>query len=139
MFDEQFAVRHPARILIAEDNPINQKVLVRTLQKLGYAPAVVGDGLAAVAALHHQPFDVVLMDVEMPQMDGPTAARALRAELPASRQPIVIAVTAHALAGDREQFLAAGMDGYLTKPIRLDDLTDVLRRRASFRPAPASG
>lgn len=134
-FDEGFAVQHPARILIAEDNLINQKVMVRTLQKFGYAPEVAGDGLAAVAALRRQPFDVVLMDVEMPQMDGPTATRALRAELPAHRQPVVIAVTAHALAGDREQFLAAGMDGYLTKPIRLADLTDILRRRASLRPA----
>jgi CheY-like chemotaxis protein len=92
-----------------------------------------GVGDAAVAALHRQPFDVVLMDVEMPEMDGPTATRTVRAQLPATRQPVIIAVTAHAREGDRDQFPSAGMDGYLNKPIRLADLTDLLRRRTSLR------
>jgi len=135
MFDPQFATRHPARILVAEDNPINQKVLVRTLEKLGYQAEVVGNGLEALAALRARDFDVVLMDVEMPELDGPATTRALRAELPAARQPVVIAVTAHALAGDREQFLAGGMDSYLTKPIRVGDLTDLLARLDTLRQA----
>ena len=106
------------RILVAEDSPVNQKVLVRMLERVGYAP-------------------VVLMDVEMPEMDGPTATRAIRSELSAARQPVVVALTAHALAGNREHFLAAGMDAYLAKPIRVPELLAILtqlpelRRRAS--------
>ncbi len=136
-FDAEFARKHPARILVAEDNPVNQKVLVRTLQKLGYAPEVAADGLAALETLRRAPFDLVLMDVEMPELDGPAATRALRAELPPAHQPVVVAVTAHALVGDREQYLRAGMDGYLTKPIRLDELTGILARLAEFRAARA--
>lgn len=132
-FDPQFASRHPARILIAEDNPVNQKVLGRMLEKLGYLPASAADGLAALAALRATPFDLVLMDVEMPGMDGPTATRALRAEFPAARQPVVIAVTAHALADSREAFLSAGMDEILTKPIRLPELTALLARLPELR------
>ncbi len=134
-FDAQFAVQHPARILIAEDNPVNQKVLGRTLEKLGYTPTFAGDGRAALAALRAAPYDVVLMDVEMPEMDGATATRAIRQEFTADRQPIVIAVTAHALAGSREQFLADGMDEFLSKPIRLAELTAVLSRLPALRRA----
>ncbi len=136
LFDPQFATRHPARILIAEDNPVNQKVLGRMLEKLGYTPEFANDGLAALATLHRAPFDLVLMDIEMPQMDGPTATRALRTELPPGLQPVVVAVTAHALAGARENFLAAGMDEILTKPIHLAELTAVLARLPALRRAP---
>jgi signal transduction histidine kinase/ActR/RegA family two-component response regulator len=132
-FDPQFASRHPARILVAEDNPVNQKVLGRMLEKLGYLPAYAADGLAALAALRATPFDLVLMDIEMPGMDGPAATRALRAEFPAARQPGVIAVTAHALADSRETFLSAGMDEILTKPIRLPELTARLARLPELR------
>lgn len=132
-FDPQFASRHPARILVAEDNPVNQKVLGRMLEKLGYLPAYAADGLAALAALRATPFDLVLMDIEMPGMDGPAATRALRAEFPAARQPGVIAVTAHALADSRETFLSAGMDEILTKPIRLPELTALLARLPELR------
>jgi signal transduction histidine kinase/ActR/RegA family two-component response regulator len=125
-FDPDFAQKHPARILVAEDNLINQKVLGRMLQRLGYSAAIVADGQAAVSALRRESFDVVLMDVEMPEMDGAAATRALRLELPADRQPVVIALTAHALAGHRQTYLAAGMDAYLAKPIRLPELTSVL-------------
>ena len=127
-FDARFASLHPAHILIAEDNPVNQKVLGRILAKLGYTPAYAADGLAALVALRATPFDLVLMDIEMPEMDGPTATRALRAEFPAARQPVVVAVTAHALTDSRETFLAAGMDEILTKPIRLPELTALLAR-----------
>ena len=132
-FDPQFASRHPARILVAEDNPVNQKVLGRMLEKLGYLPAYAADGLAALAALRATPFDLVLMDIEMPGMDGPAATRALRAEFPAARQPGVIAVTAHALADSRETFLSAGLDEILTKPIRLPELTALLARLPELR------
>ena len=132
-FDPQFASRHPARILVAEDNPVNQKVLGRMLEKLGYLPAYAADGLASLAALRATPFDLVLMDIEMPGMDGPAATRALRAEFPAARQPGVIAVTAHALADSRETFLSAGLDEILTKPIRLPELTALLARLPELR------
>ena len=132
-FDPLFASRHPARILVAEDNPVNQKVLGRMLEKLGYLPAYAADGLAALAALRATPFDLVLMDIEMPGMDGPAATRALRAEFPAARQPGVIAVTAHALADSRETFLSSGMDEILTKPIRLPELTALLARLPELR------
>ena len=132
-FAPQFASRHPARILVAEDNPVNQKVLGRMLEKLGYLPAYAADGLAALAALRATPFDLVLMDIEMPGMDGPAATRALRAEFPAARQPGVIAVTAHALADSRETFLSAGLDEILTKPIRLPELTALLARLPELR------
>jgi len=127
-FDPSFASRHPVRILIAEDNPINQKVALRTLEKLGYSPEVAADGIKALAALRRHPFDLVLMDVEMPEMDGPTATRAIRAEFPKADQPVIAAITAHALVGDREHYLNSGMDHYLTKPIRLADLTALLAR-----------
>ncbi len=91
---------------------------------------------AALAALRVTPFDLVLMDVEMPELDGPAATRALRAEFPAARQPVVIAVTAHALTASRDEFLAAGMDAILTKPIRLAELTALLARLPSLLPAP---
>ena len=126
--DPSFAARHPATILIAEDNQVNQKVVKRTLEKLGYAPEVVADGLEALVALRRHPFDLVLMDVEMPEMDGPSATRALRAELPRTHQPVVAALTAHALLGSREQYLEADMDHCLTKPLRLADLTTLLAR-----------
>ncbi len=125
------------RILVVEDNPVNQKVLVRMLERLGYAPVAVADGRAAVGTLRREAFELVLMDVEVPEMDGPTATRALRSELSAARQPVVVALTAHALAGNREHFLAAGMDAYLAKPIRVPELLAILtqlpelRRRAS--------
>lgn len=132
-FDAGFAARHPARILIAEDNPVNQKVLGRMLEKLGYKPTMANDGLLAVGALHHTPFDLVLMDIEMPNMDGPAATRAIRAEFPPELRPVVVAVTAHAIAGTRETYLEAGMDEILTKPIRLPELTALLKRVPQLR------
>ena len=132
-FDPTYAQRHPARILVAEDNPVNQKVLAHMLQKLGYAPEIVSDGRAAIAAVLQGNFNLVLMDVEMPGVDGPEATRRIRAEVPTERQPVIVAVTAHALSGSREQLIAAGMDGYLSKPILLDALIRVLSRLGSLR------
>jgi signal transduction histidine kinase/ActR/RegA family two-component response regulator len=136
LFDAQLATRHPARILVADDNPVNREVLGRILRKLGYTPAFASDGRSAVAALHAGSFDLVLMDIEMPDLNGPAATRLLRAELPAARQPVVVAVTAHALDGSHEAFLASGMDEVLTKPIRVPELVSVLRRLDQLRRAP---
>ena len=135
VFDTAFATRHPLSLLVAEDNPVNQKVVRRILEKLGYVPEIVANGIEALAALRRHPFDVVLMDVEMPEMDGSSATRALRAEFPADRQPAVIAVTAHALESDRAHFGDCRIDHYLTKPLRVDELTATLARAAAWRDA----
>ena len=111
------------RVLVAEDNSVNQTLARRLLEKRGYAVTVVGDGRAALAALDTAPFDIVLMDVQMPDMDGFEATAAIRQheQLSGGHIPIV-AMTAHAIKGDRERCLAAGMDGYVSKPIRQEEL-----------------
>ncbi len=131
--DATFAVRQPARVLVADDNPVNRKVAVRLLQRLGYDPAVAPDGHAALAHVEAQPCDLVLMDDEMPGLTGPETAAAIRRTVPRDRQPVIAALTAHALVGDRERYLEAGMDEYLTKPLRLEDLTTLLQRLPELR------
>ncbi len=116
------------RILLAEDNSVNQKVALLLLERLGYRADLAANGLEALAALRRQPYDLVLMDVQMPEMDGLEAARRIRAEWPPDARPRIIAMTANALRGDREACLEAGMDDYLSKPILLDDLRQVLLR-----------
>jgi PAS domain S-box-containing protein len=119
--------RQPLRILLAEDNPVNQRVAVLTLQKQGHRVCVAGNGHDAVAALERDTFDLVLMDVQMPDMDGLEATAAVRRrENGAGRRTPIIALTAHAMKGDRERFLAAGMDGYLTKPLQPQELHDAI-------------
>jgi PAS domain S-box-containing protein len=120
----------PLHLLLAEDNPVNQRVAVRLLEREGHRVTVVADGRAAVAASAATRFDAVLMDVQMPHMDGLEATAAIRArERGAGQSPLVIiAMTAHAMAGDRERCLAAGMDGYVAKPVRRADLLAVLAR-----------
>jgi signal transduction histidine kinase/CheY-like chemotaxis protein/HPt (histidine-containing phosphotransfer) domain-containing protein len=120
------------RVLLAEDNVVNQRVATLLLERLGYRADVVSDGLEALEALTRLPYDVVLMDVQMPVLDGLEATRRLRAELPADRQPRVIAMTANAMAEDREQCLAAGMDDYLAKPVRRDELAAALSRAGAL-------
>jgi len=126
--DTTFATRHPARMLLVEDNPVNQKVATQLLRRLGYDPAVAAGGAEALAILREKSFDLVLMDVEMPDMDGPTTAARIRREIPRENQPVIASLTAHAMSGDRERALAAGMDEYITKPLRVDDLQRVLAR-----------
>jgi two-component system sensor histidine kinase/response regulator len=110
------------QILLAEDNAVNQTLAVRLLKR-GYIVTVAGNGRAALAALEKQSFDVVLMDVQMPEMDGFEATAAIRKhEAAGTRRTPILAMTAHALKGDQERGLAAGMDGYVTKPIRSADL-----------------
>ena len=114
------------RVLVAEDNVVNQKVATLLLQRLGQRPDVVGNGQEALEAVRARHYDLVLMDVQMPVLDGLEATRRIRAELPANRQPRIVAMTANALLEDREACLAAGMDGYLAKPVRAHELSAAL-------------
>ncbi len=118
------------RLLVAEDNPINQKVVVRQLETLGLEAHVVADGREALDALSHAHYDVVLMDVQMPEMDGLEATRRLRRMLPPDDQPYVIALTANATREDEVICIAAGMDAYLAKPLRRTKLAEALRAGA---------
>ncbi|MBL8319145.1 MAG: GAF domain-containing protein [Burkholderiaceae bacterium] len=130
-FDAQMAERHPLRILLAEDNVVNQKLALRLLQQMGYRADVAANGIEAVESIERQPYDVVLMDVQMPEMDGLEASRRIVARWPgAVQRPRIVAMTANAMQGDREECLAAGMDDYLTKPIRVDALVDALLHTA---------
>jgi two-component system, sensor histidine kinase and response regulator len=122
-------------ILLAEDNPVNQNLAVRLLEKQGHTVVVVSDGQATLAALAQQAFDLVLMDVQMPVMDGLEATAAIREQEKTTGAHLpIIAITAHAMKGDRERCLAAGMDGYVSKPIKLDDLDAAITRVLSDRP-----
>ena len=126
--DAQLAARHPLRILLAEDNVVNQKLALRLLQQMGYRADVAGNGLEAIESVARQTYDVVLMDVQMPEMDGLEASRRLNAAADGAGRPRIVAMTANAMQGDREMCLAAGMDDYLTKPIRVDELVGALLR-----------
>jgi PAS domain S-box-containing protein len=128
LFDPELAKRHPLRILVAEDNAVNQKLMLRVLAGMGYAADAVGNGLEALDALRRQRYDLVFMDVQMPEMDGLEAARLIADEWPAGRRPVVVAMTAAAMSGDRELCLAAGMDDYVSKPVRVEELRSALER-----------
>jgi signal transduction histidine kinase/DNA-binding response OmpR family regulator len=114
------------RILLAEDNTINQKVTLRMLERLGHQAQVAKNGHEVLAALDQSTYDLIFMDVQMPEMDGLTATEQIRQNKVLSQQPYIIALTANALKGDRERFLAAGMDDYLSKPVRLEDLATAI-------------
>jgi two-component system sensor histidine kinase/response regulator len=122
------------RVLLAEDNPVNQMLAARLLEKRGHQVVVVANGRQALAALEKEKFDLVLMDMQMPEMDGFEATLAIREKEKGGemRQPVV-ALTAHAMKGDRERCLAAGMDGYLSKPIRPQELDEILEGYAASR------
>ncbi len=119
------------RVLVAEDNPVNQMVARRMLEQLGCRVDAVANGLEALEAFRHQPYDVVLMDVQMPEMDGLEAARRICRERRGEGGPRIIGLTAHAMEGDRERCLAAGMDDYLSKPVKIDDLQAALQSASS--------
>jgi CheY-like chemotaxis protein len=130
---------HPLRILVAEDNAVNQKVALSLLERIGYRADVVANGQEAIDALLRQPYDVVLMDGQMPEMDGIEATRLIRRDVPAEQQPRIIAMTADALQGDRERYLSAGMDDYISKPIRLEDLVRALTHEVRMHDASQPG
>ncbi len=117
-------INNNLRILLAEDNLVNQKVVLLMLKKQGYKADVVADGLEVLQALERQTYDLILMDIQMPEMDGVEATKRIRQLWP--HGPKIIALTAYALGGDRERFLQAGMDGYIAKPVKKDDLAEVL-------------
>ena len=124
--DRQMAQTHPLRILLAEDNVVNQKLALRLLQQMGYRADVASNGIEAIECCVRQPYDLVLMDVQMPEMDGLEATRRITARWPPGQRPRIVAMTANAMQGDREACLAAGMDDHVSKPIRVDQLVDAL-------------
>ncbi|MCZ0904312.1 response regulator, partial [Microcoleus sp. HI-ES] len=124
--DIKLAQRLPLRILLAEDHLVNQKVALLLLERLGYRADVAANGLEVLEALNRQPYDLVLMDVQMPEMDGLEASRRICQEWPAHARPRIIAMTANAMQGDRELCLDAGMNDYISKPIRVDTLIQAL-------------
>lgn len=117
-----------ASVLLVEDNHLNQMVADGMLRLLGYTSHCVSDGLQALVELHTYRYPIVLMDVQMPELDGYQATRRIRTELPAERQPYIIALTANAMSGDADRCLAAGMDDYVAKPLTKDALRAALQR-----------
>lgn len=125
--DYEMASKQPLRLLLAEDNAVNQKVALKMLEKMGYRADVAGNGLEVLDALERQNYDVILMDLQMPEMDGIETTRKIR-QLELSNKPRIIAMTASVMQGDRENCLEAGMDDYISKPVRIEQLQAVLRR-----------
>jgi signal transduction histidine kinase/HPt (histidine-containing phosphotransfer) domain-containing protein len=128
MLDTTLAQRLPLRVLLADDNPINQRVGLSVLQKLGYRADLAQNGLEVIQALEQKPFDILFLDVQMPEMDGLECARKISARWTRDRRPVIIAMTGNALMGDREKCLAAGMDDYVAKPIRVGEIQTALER-----------
>ncbi|MBY0495100.1 MAG: response regulator [Cyanobacteria bacterium] len=127
---ERLADRHPLRVLVAEDNGVNQKVALAMLKHLGYRADLAADGVEAVEAVRRIPYDVVFMDLQMPELDGIDATRQIVAEHPPGRRPRIIALTANAFEEDRELCLKAGMDDYMSKPLKAETLEAALLRAA---------
>jgi CheY-like chemotaxis protein len=121
-----FSDKYPFNILIAEDNEINQHVIKHILSKMGYKPGMAKNGLDAIEALYKNDYGLILMDMQMPVMDGLEATRAIRKE--DIKQPVIIALTANAMTGDEQECLQAGMDDYLSKPVKLDELMNKLSK-----------
>lgn len=124
LLTEQFAVNYPFNILIAEDNLMNQKLIIRVLNKLGYQPDLANDGEEVLEKMTVKDFDLILMDVQMPKLDGLQATRIIRQKY--GQKPLILALTANALSEDRDNCIEAGMDGYLAKPLNLDQLVQTL-------------
>jgi signal transduction histidine kinase/ligand-binding sensor domain-containing protein/CheY-like chemotaxis protein len=123
---ENFAKENPLNILIAEDNPVNQKLAERILNKLGYMPDIAVNGLEVLEVTQRKNYDLIFMDVQMPEMDGLEATRLLRST--EQHQPVIVAMTANAIQGDKEICLNAGMDDYISKPIKLDEIVSMLEK-----------
>ncbi len=127
-FDSGLGKRLPLKILLAEDNIVNQKVAIMQLKRLGYNPDIAANGMEVLEALERQSYDVVLMDVQMPELDGLETSRYICDNLPQDRQPYIIAMTANAMEEDRQECLAAGMNDFIRKPFKVEDLTAALMK-----------
>jgi len=127
--DVKFSEHYPLQILIAEDNPVNQKLAERVLHKLGYQPSIACNGVDALSKISENHYDLILMDVQMPEMDGMEATRKIRLQRN-KFQPIIIAMTANAMQGDREACIVSGMNDYISKPIKLEELVFLLEKWA---------
>ncbi len=132
-FDADLAHRLPLRILLVDDNAANQKVARRMLGKFGYSVDIAGSGADALTALNEKPYDLVFMDVEMPEMDGLETTREIRTRGGLQVQPRIVAMTAYATQADRDRCLAAGLDDYVSKPVRPSELEAALMRCGSSR------
>jgi len=128
VLDTNFAKRFPLRLLLADDNPINQKVGLSVLQKLGYRADVAHNGIEVLDALEKKAYDIIFLDVQMPEMDGLEATRRICERWTGDRRPCIIAMTGNALTGDREKCLAAGMNDYISKPVRIGEIQSTLER-----------
>ncbi|MEM7030847.1 MAG: response regulator, partial [Chloroflexota bacterium] len=127
-FANKIGETHPLRILLAEDNIVNQKVALGILAKLAYRADVAANGYEVLDALERQPYDVILMDVQMPDMDGVEATRQIRETWPEEKSPRIVALTANALSGDKDNYLQVGMDDYISKPIDVSELVEALMK-----------
>jgi CheY-like chemotaxis protein/HPt (histidine-containing phosphotransfer) domain-containing protein len=126
--DPELGTAHPLRILLAEDNVVNQVLALKLLEKLGYRADVAANGVEALEDLERRPYDLLLSDIQMPEMDGVELTRRIAERWEPSQRPWIVAMTAEAMAGDRERFLGAGMNDYVMKPIRIEDLVAAIRR-----------
>ncbi len=131
--DPNLARRLPLRLLLADDNPINQKVGLSVLQKLGYRADLANNGLEVLKALEQKAYDILFLDVQMPEMDGLEAAKQICQRWSPDRRPCIVAMTGNALLGDREKCLAAGMDDYISKPVRVGELQTAIERWGPLR------
>ncbi|MEM8887034.1 MAG: response regulator, partial [Bacteroidota bacterium] len=127
-FDKSIGEKNPLRILLAEDNVVNQKVAQRMLGRIGYRIDIAANGQEAIESLSRQAYDVILMDIQMPEMDGMEATKYIRSRWAADKQPYIIAMTANALQGDKEKYLAIGMNDYVSKPVRVQELVEALAK-----------
>lgn len=128
LFDKEMGAKFPLRVLLAEDNRVNQRVALRILQRLGYQADLAENGRVALEAVAHQPYDLVLMDIQMPEMDGLIATEQIREQIDPESQPHIVAMTAHALLEERKTIEQADINGYISKPIDLAELVAVLQR-----------
>lgn len=129
--DMKLGEKYPLRILLAEDNVVNQKVALRILERMGYQADLAVNGLEVLEIMQDKLYDVILMDVQMPEMDGVEATQQIREIWPVDQQPAIVAMTANALIGDREKYLAVGMDEYISKPVRIKELMSTLIKMAA--------